>query len=710
MKGNRMSLLFRTGLLTGMILCLSANALLAADDKTDEEAEDGLPVYAGEEIVVTESKEKVATISSVASKVPVPLRETPASVSVVNRGLIDHQSGVVLGDALRNVSGVNVQTVFGVTDFFVIRGFDSLSSGLVLTDGAAEPEATFYNLYNLDRVEVLKGPGAFLYGGNPLSGSVNLSRKQPVFKTMFQAKSAYGPYRNLRGSVDAGWADPARGVALRFNGLRQASDNYRDDKSSGIWALNPAVTLRNEKTTATANFEYVTSEYKSDSGLPLVGGELAGVPRTRSYQSPFDVSDQEIFRVRVDLRTRLSPGVTLRNKLYYTDFSWISNGTLFSGVYPNAEGSLDLFRTLLLLDDRQKVLGNQFELVFSFATGPARHTLLAGLELMRWQDRFTLDVAVLPNLDLYEPVETAALPFYVVPGQSRGADATSGVIAPFVVDRIVFSELFQAYVGARFDRIRYDDPVTSTSRGFHELSPMAGVAMSPAEDVTLYASAGKAFAPPSSLVAGPRDAESSTQFEAGAKKYLVDNRLHASLAVFDLRKYDIGIPDETGVTKQDGDQRSRGLELEMMARPGGGCHVFLTYAYSNAELTRFTEMVAVPTATGVQFRHLDRSGNRPAFSPRHIFNIWSALGFENGIELGLGARYVASQFIAEDNQYSIGGVLTLDASMSYRYRQATIRINARNLTDRTYETRGFGATSVIPAPPFGIHSAVQVDL
>ena len=73
---------------------------------------------------------------------------------------------------------------------------------------------------------------------------------------------------------------------------------------------------------------------------------------------------------------------------------------------------------------------------------------------------------------------------------------------------------------------------------------------------------------------------------------------------------------------------------------------------------------------------------------------------ENGIELGLGARYVASQFIAEDNQYSIGGVLTLDASMSYRYRQATIRINARNLTDRTYETRGFGATSVIPASPF----------
>ena len=210
---------------------------------------------------------------------------------MVNRGLIEHQSGVVLGDALRNVSGVNVQTVFGVTDFFVIRGFDSLSSGLVLTDGASEPEATFYNLYNLDRVEVLKGPGAFLYGANPLSGSVNLNRKQPVFEPMFQASGAYGPFGSLRGTVDAGWADPAQGLAARFNGLRQVSDNYRDDKHSGIWALNPAVTLRNEKTTATANLEYVTSELQ-------VGFGAARGRRTAGRCAPYPLLPVTVRRFR----------------------------------------------------------------------------------------------------------------------------------------------------------------------------------------------------------------------------------------------------------------------------------------------------------------------------------------------------------------------------------------------------------------------------
>lgn len=538
-----MAFLLRSGLAFTCVLSVLGNLAFAQDKEENTDKEDDIPVYIAEEIVVTESKEKIPTVSTVATKIPVPLRLTPASIGVVNNGLFKHQSGVVLGDALRNVSGVNVQTVFGVTDFFIIRGFDSLSSGLVLTDGASEPEATFYNLYNLERVEVLKGPGAFLYGGNPLSGSVNLSRKQPIFTNAFQITGSYGPYNTGRGAIDANWADLDRGVAIRFNTLRQISDSYRDNKNSGIWALNPSATWRpNNKTMVTANFEYVTSEYKSDSGLPIVGGKVADVPRTRSYQSPFDVSDQEIYRARVDLQSRLSHQITLRNKLYYTDFSWVSQGTLFNGVFPNAQGSLDVIRTLVLLDDHQKVLGNQFELLFTFSTGTAEHTLLTGVEFMQWKDKFSLDVAVLPNIDLFSPVETTAQPFFIIPGQSQGADSKSTVLAPYIVDRISFSESFQAFLGGRYDRIDYSDPMTSTSREYNKLSPMAGLVLSPTQDLSFYANVGKAFAPPSSQVAGPRDTEESTQFEVGAKKHLMNDRLHASLAFYNLKKITSAFP------------------------------------------------------------------------------------------------------------------------------------------------------------------------
>ena len=509
---------------------------------------------------------------------------------------------MVLGDALRNVSGVNIQTVFGVTDFFIIRGFDSLSSGLVLTDGASEPEATFYNLYNLDRVEVLKGPGAFLYGGNPLSGSVNLSRKQPIFSNAFQIGGSYGSYKTVRGTVDANWADIDRGLAWRVNAMRQVSDSYRDDKDSGSWAVNPAATWRpDDRITMTANFEYVTSRHKSDSGLPIINGAVADVPRTQSFQSPFDASDQDIFRARVDLHSRLSHRVTLRNKIYYTDFSWLSQGTLFSGVFPNAQGSLDLLRSLVLLDDRQKVLGNQFELLSTFRTGHLQHTLLTGLELMQWKDKFNLDVAALPNIDVHNPVETASQPFFIIPGQSQGADSKSLVMAPYFVDRIVFFPRFQAFAGVRYDRIDYDDPVTSTSRNFNKLSPMAGMVFSLAKDFSLYANVGRAFAPPSSQVAGPRETEESLQMEVGAKKYGLDNRLHASLAVYQLTKYNIGIPDATGVIKLDGDQRSRGVELEVMIRPARNWHTFLSYAFSNARLNPLCRIDSCAYTNG---RHL----------------------------------------------------------------------------------------------------------
>ena len=109
-------------------------------------------------VIVEDTMPKSGTSTT---KIPIPVQEIPASVSVVPEELFHLQEANVLNDALRNVSGVNVQTGFGVFDFFTVRGFDSLSSALILTDGAPEPETTLYRLYNVERVEVLKGPGAF---------------------------------------------------------------------------------------------------------------------------------------------------------------------------------------------------------------------------------------------------------------------------------------------------------------------------------------------------------------------------------------------------------------------------------------------------------------------------------------------------------------------------------------------------------------------
>jgi len=677
----------------------------------ETEKDSDFPPHILEEVVVTERTLIIPTTNTIATKIPLPLRWTPASVGVVTSSLFDAQDGIILGDALKNVSGANVQTGFGAHDLFIIRGFDSLTSGLVLTDGASEPEVTFYNLYNIDKVEVLKGPGAFLYGGNPLSGTVNLSRKQPIFKNFAHITGSYGHFQSYRSILDIGLGNLDAGAAFRMNALWQSSDNYRDDKKNENLSVNPAFNWRlNQNSHINFNFEYVNSEYKSDSGLPIFNNEIADVPRTLSYQSPFDISEQEIYRARVDFNTKVSESLTLRNKLYYTDFDWPSKGTLLNGAFPNEQGSVSVFRSLLLLDDHQKLIGNQLEALLSFRTGSVKHTFLTGFEFSRWSDNFTLDVAALPPVDLFNPSVEADTEEQIIPGQSTAADARSLVFAPYFVNQVSFSEKYQMFLGGRFDSIDYEDNLTDTNRDYKKFSPMLGFVYSPALNLSFYANAGQSFAAPSSRVVGDREAEESNQFEVGAKKQFFNSKLNTTLAFYHLEKDNIAIPDDNGVTQQTGNQRSRGIEFELMAEPVQSLYTFISYAFSNAELTEFREQIFVPTQDGVMPQIFNRSGNMPAFAPKHILNFWVSKDFNFGLGIGGGGRYVSNQFIAEDNVFKIDDVLTFDATLYYSMGNWRWSVNLKNLTDRKYETRGFGSTSAIPANPFAAYGAVEFSL
>ena len=153
---------------------LAAFALAAAPAWAQAPAPSPSPSpEAGPRVVIEETIDVEADLPAIPPaavttfKLAVPVQQIPASVSVVPRAVLDSQDAAVLGDALKNVSGVSVGTGFGVFDFFTIRGFDSLSTSLVLTDGAFEPESAFYPMYNVRQVEVVKGPAAFLYGGQP---------------------------------------------------------------------------------------------------------------------------------------------------------------------------------------------------------------------------------------------------------------------------------------------------------------------------------------------------------------------------------------------------------------------------------------------------------------------------------------------------------------------------------------------------------------
>ena len=640
-------------------------------------------------------------------KLATPVQLTPASVSVVPRAVFESQDAFVLGDALRNVSGVSVGTGFGVFDFFTIRGFDSLSSSLVLTDGAFEPESTFYPLYNVRQVEVVKGPAAFLYGANPLSGAVHLVRKEPRAGRSAAASVSYGSFQTVEVAGDGNLATADGSLAVRVNGVFRDSDSYRDGRDSQLCAINPALSWRpDDATRVVVNLEAVRSRMLPDVGLPIVGDRLADVPRTRSYQTPLDRSEQDIYRARLDVERAVGAGGRLRAKVYYTDFDWLSDGTLLVGVFPSPVGDL-VGRSLLMLDDRQTALGTQLEASWSGRALGTTHEALAGVEVARFGDRFTLDVGLPPPIGLNDPVETTVEPVFILPGASADGDARSVILAPYLVDRVRLGSRVQAVIGARLDVLDFEEPRMGSDRDERQLSPMAGLTFTPRPTVTAYVQAGSAFGPPSSLVVGERKPERSRQLEAGLKTQWLGGRAFATVAAYHLERNDIAIPDATGVTRQNGDQRSRGVEVELSGEPAATWFTAASYAFTSATLTRFAEIVPSPVDP-TAFEVLDWSGNTPAFAPRHIFNLWTVKR-SGPVSLGVGARYVGRQFIAEDNAFAIDSHFLLDAMASYKMKRTTLSVNFKNLAGTEYLTRGFGRSAAIPADPFAVYGTVAVN-
>jgi outer membrane receptor protein involved in Fe transport len=200
--------------------------------------------------------------------------------------------------------------------------------------------------------------------------------------------------------------------------------------------------------------------------------------------------------------------------------------------------------------------------------------------------------------------------------------------------------------------------------------------------------------------------EESRQFEAGIKKSLNEGKILLTAAVYHLQKDNIAIPDDTGLTRQTGSQRSRGIEFDLAGEVGSMIYAFGSYAFTDAKLTEFRELID-PSFGQLPPILVDRSGNRPAFAPKHTFNLWLIKEFNSRLSLGGGTRFISGQFIAADNQYEIDHSLTFNAGLAYRLEDWRLSLNLKNLTGTKYETRGFGSTSVLPADPFAIYLGVD---
>lgn len=659
--------------------------------------------------------------NTIATKIPLSLQLTPAHIGVIGSELIWERSSQVLTDALTHVSSLNVQPGGGVYDQFYLRGFDSLTGGLLLIDGAPEPEVSFYDLYNVSGIEVIKGPAGFVYGSNPLAGAVNIVRKQPQPGQLLQLSVGAGSYDTYSTSVDWNTSNESGDLAFRLNGTFRESDGYRDGLESRHWAINPAVSWKvGDRHRFNINVEHVVPEYTPDAGIPLIDGiQVADVDRTRNLAVNGDYSDQELQRFQFDYDYRFNDAFLFRTKLFARSLDWNSAGTQLLGATPdmivNIPGFGDVpvpaqvFGVRTSLDDKQQATGVQFEAVTTFETGPVRHNLLTGWEFSRLTDKFAIGITDFLAGELQADGALSDNPAAGVFFPFQQGDATSDIVAPYVIDQMEFGEKFHLFLGARYDLIKFEDSVQGARRSDSELSPMVGAVFAADPSLSFYVNGGQTFAPPSPRATGGFDPEESTQYEAGVKKQFRDGQMQLTTAVYQIERDNIAIPDDNLITQQIGDQRSRGFELEFAAQAAPTWNLFGSYTYTDAELTRFAEVAPVgqDPMGGTIFGTLDRSGNRPAFAPEHMVSTWVSKDLPRNLGVAGGVRYVGGQFIAEDNRFEIDDVVLVDASVFWNQPSYRVRLNLQNLTDEEYVSRGFGNSAVIPAEKFNASAQIE---
>ena len=540
----------------------------------------------------------------------------------------------------------------------------------------------------------------------PLAGSVQVVRKHPVAARFADLTLAYGRYGTYEGAADANLASRDGKLALRVNAVGQGTDGYRDGREGSIAGINPSFVWRPEPGTRVAlSYEYLHSNQSPDSGLPFLDGSLAGASRTTSYQSPSDFSEQDVQRLRLDAERRLNDTFVLRDKLYFSALDWNTDGTLVLGAFPFPDGRTYVPRTQGLLDDRQRLFGNQLELAASFHTGDVAHQLVTGFEASRLNDTYTQNAQLLQPLDLTNPFE-ADLGIYPIPlpQASQAGDSRSLVIAPYLIDRITLLPALRDPGRRPLGQRRL--------RGREHRHDARRIAPEPARRAGLQARAGgfalrerragfRATVDPGGGPARPRGEHSAR----GRREAVLPGRQgYAGAAVYQLERENIAVPDSTGLSRQSGSQRSRGFELELSAEPKPGLSARVHYAYTSAELTAFSEFLQ----TEQGFFVLDRTGNVPAFAPRHIASFWGTTPLGKGFSLGAGLRYVSEQFVAPDNRNVIDGYALCEGAVFYARGLAKIGVHLRNLTGTEYATRGFGSDSAIPGRPFEAMARVEL--
>jgi iron complex outermembrane receptor protein len=639
------------------------------------------------------------------TKTDTPLIENPQSISVVPRDQIDARQAQTLGEALRYTAGVRGEN-YGTdsrTDWFQLRGFNAQDNGIFLNGlryNTGYAGSTF-ETYGLERYEVLRGPTSVLYGQIAPGGLINMVQRRPTEQAQGEVRLSAGSYSRLQGQGYSSGPLTEDGVwSYGFTALVRDSDTAVDYVQDDRIFLAPSLTFRpSEDTSLTLLTFYQRDRTSGNQFLPYDGTVNATpygrISRSRFTGEPdFDRFDRTQYGAGYELSHRFNDVWSVQQNLRYAQSS-IDWDQVYGGGFLADRRSLSRYAYRANIDVSTFQVDNQAKA--EFATGPLRHTVLAGFDYSQVNYRNAQFFANATALDVFQPVYGSPIPALTTPYDNvRQVNTQYGL---YLQDQIHFDR-FVLTAGIRqdwaFSDIDDRDARTTRYQRDNAFTWRAGLLYLADNGLAPYASYARSFQPQIGTDGAgnawtPLEGE---QYEVGIKFQPRGMRSFMQVAAFQLTQQNTLTPDPANVFQQVsvGEIRVRGVEVEAVAELGAGVSLVGSYTYLDPKITRSNAAAEV--------------GNRPSGVAKNNAGLYAeytfvhASGALSGLTLGAGVRYLGNTSATNTGGAVVPSTTLFDAGVRYDLAQISesmrglqLQVTASNLADTRYVSRCSTETS-----------------
>jgi catecholate siderophore receptor len=672
-----------------------------ASDATAVAAAEAADMANLDPIIVTGQRAEYGIKStSTATRTETEIKDIPQAMTVISESQIEDQSLRSVADLLLFVPGATPGTGEANRDQLTLRGNNTTAD--FFRDGIRDDVQYFRDFYNVDRVEVLRGPNAMIFGRGGGGGIINRVTKRASLGRHYEAIGSLdteGGYR-LSADVDQPLTDI---IGARLNAVYENGESFRRHVELERYGINPTVGLLvTPETRVDLSYEYFHDSRTTDRGVPSLNGEpLEGYDRTF-----FGDPDESFSKADVNIATfavshDFGGGLTLRNRTLLGDYDKFYQNVFPSALVGTTQVRLGAYNSR---NDRRNLI-SQTDMVYEGPLAGIDQTLLVGFEVGRQTSRNQRLTGTIDGGNLV-PLADPTVDLSVTYARSNSdADnrtrATVGAL--YVQEQLRPTEWLEIVAGLRFDRFKLsvnDERVgvPTFSREDEFFSPRLGLVLKPQEKLSVYASYSRSYLPQSgeqfSALTDTTAALKPERFdniEVGAKWEPVPGLL-ATAALYRLDRSNTRAPspDPTLPTVLTGEQRTRGLELGLERSISNRWQVSAGYAWQDSEIRN-------PILSGTT---TIPAGRKVPLVPKHSASVWTRYQLAKPFGLGLGVVARTKSFAAISNEVTLPGFVRVDAAGFFKVAPGVqAQVNVENLLGTDYFAAAHSDNNIAPGAP-----------